>query len=60
MIELPADWLRLTVLILMGTALVVSSLIGGYRLSFLVGINPGIGAMGGILAGATALVIWIA
>lgn len=42
----------------MGTALVVSSLIGGYRVALRFGVDPGLGAVAGIAVGIAGLIAW--
>ncbi len=58
-LPLPDDPLRFVVLVAMGTAMVVSGMLGACRISALMGLDPGIGAVLGIAVGAAGLVLFL-
>lgn len=58
-LELPDDPLRLALLVLMGTSLVVSSMLMGWRFAPRVGVDSGLGALAGIVAGVAGVVAWL-
>lgn len=58
MIGVEYDLFGFTVVVLMGAALIFSGMAAGYRLSWIVGINPGIGTYVGLIVAVAYGVHW--
>lgn len=52
------ELLRTGVLIAMGTILVLSTMVGGYRVAPLVGVSGDWGAMLGVVVGVGGIIAW--
>lgn len=59
MLDMPPDLFRLAVMVAMGTALMCSCLVGGYRLAYILGLDRGLGAIAGIAVGVAAVIHWL-
>lgn len=58
MLDVPPDLFRLAVIVAMGTALMVSCLIAGYRAAWFLGLDGGLGAVAGIAVAMSIIIGW--
>lgn len=57
--EMPAEPFDLFLIVAMGTAIVLTSMVAGYRVAYVFGIDRGIGAAFGAAFGVLGMLRWL-
>lgn len=57
--EMPAEPFDLFLIVAMGTAIVLTSMVAGYRAAYVFGIDRGIGATLGAVVGVFGMLRWL-